>query len=266
MASIEKDLKNLANEYYISKDSAEKVKIERSLTNIKSQLKKEFSNDIVAIEEFGSYVRKTNLPRAYDEKSDIDLMIVFNHKRLKWNPSTYRKHLLDFTDRYFPNSISYKSAPTVVLELNHIKYDLVPAFQRDEGFFTTSMVMYIPETDTTWMETDPHNFSKKLDKVNEGYDYNVKRIIRLLKAWNVKVGYPLESYSLEREIANMSFSGDNIESGFFHAIDQLSTSWKSNTASRKIEALQSNAEKVEDALDGDDIRSAMRWLGHILPL
>ncbi len=266
MASIEKDLKKFANEFYISKDSTEKTKIEISLKNIKAKLKQDFSTDIIAIEEFGSYVRKTNLPRVYDEKSDIDLMIVFNHKRLKWNPSTYRKHLLDFTDKYFPNSISYKSAPTVVLELNHIKYDLVPAFQRDEGFFTTSMVMYIPETDTSWMETDPHRFSKKLDKVNEGYDYNVKRIIRLLKAWNVKAGYPLQSYSLEREIANMSFSGDNIESGFFYAIDQLSTNRYSNSAVKKIEALQSNAEKVEDALDNDDIRSAMRWLGHILPL
>lgn len=265
MASIEKDLKTLANDYYISKDSTEKTKIENSLRNIKTKLKQDFGDDIISIVEFGSYVRKTNLPRAFDEKSDIDLMIVFNHKRLKWNPSTYRKHLLAFTDKYFSNSISYKSAPTVVLELNHIKYDLVPAFQRDEGFFTTSMVMYIPETDTDWMETDPHGFSVDLDQVNKDYDYNVKRIIRLLKAWNAKVGYPAESYELEKEIADMDFSEDNLEDGFFYAIDKLSKRGYSTSATRKIEALKSNAEKILDALHDEDVKLAKRWLSHILP-
>ncbi len=266
MLSIEKYLKSLANEYYISKDSTEKIKIEASIKNIKSKLVQKFGKDIIAIVEFGSYIRKTNLPRIYDEKSDIDLMIVFNHDRLGWNPSTYRKHLLDFAKTYFPNSISYKSSPTVVLELNYIKYDLVPSFQRDEGIFSTSMVMYIPETDVEWMETDPHRFSKKLNKINEDYDYNVKRIIRLLKAWNAKVGYPIESYSLEKEIAELDFSGDNLEEGFFYAIDNLSEDRESNSAERKVEALKENAIKIEEALENNNESNAKRWLGHILHL
>lgn len=266
MESLEKFLKSLANEYYISKDSTEKTKIEASIKNIKSKLRQEFGDDIIDIVEFGSYARKTNLPRMYDEKSDIDLMIVFNHDRLDWNPSTYRKHLLKFTDIYFPKSISYKSSPTVVLELNYIKYDLVPAHQKDEGWFTTDMVMYIPDTDTDWMETDPHGFSVDLNEVNENYDYNVKRIIRLLKAWNAKVGYPIQSYELEQEIADMDFSYDNLEDGFFYAIEQLSADRDSAGAERKVEALQENAEKVKDALEDGDSRAAMRWLGHILPL
>jgi len=265
MVSIENYLKKLANEYYISKDSTEKNKIEKSLKNIKSKLSQEFGDDIIAIVEFGSYVRKTNLPRDFDEKSDIDLMIVFNHNRLKWNPSTYRKHLLEFTGIHFSNSISYKSSPTVVLELNYLKYDLVPAFQRDEGWFTTSMVMYIPENDTEWMETDPHGFSKKLDRVNEGYGYNVKRIIRLLKAWNSKAGYPITSYFLEKEIADMNFSGDNLEEGFFYAIKKLSSYRSSNSASKKIESLKTNSEKVKDCLRNNDIDAAKSWLHRILP-
>ena len=266
MLSIERTLKTLANDYYISKNSTEKEKIEASLRNIKTKLKQEFCSDIIDIVEFGSYIRKTNLPRQFDEKSDIDLMIVFNHDRLKWNPSTYRKHLLNFTDTYFPNSKSYKSSPTVVLELNYIKYDLVPAFQKDEGWFRRDMVMYIPETDTDWMETDPHGFSEDLDEVNAKYDFNVKRIIRLLKAWNGKAGYCLDSYSLEQEISEMNFSDDNLEEGFFYAIDSLSSYRNSASAERKIEALKDNAEKVEDALEDEDERTAMRWLGHILPL
>ena len=266
MASIEKNLKSLANDFYISKDSTEKIKIEASLKNIKSKVKQKFGNSIIDIVEFGSYVRKTNLPRTYDEKSDIDLMIVFNHDRLNWTPATYRKYLLQFTDEYFRNSISYKSSPTVVLELNYIKYDLVPAFQRDEGWFTTSMVMYIPKSDTDWLETDPHSFSEKLKEVNENYNFNVKRIIRLLKAWNAKVGYPYESFTLEKKIAKMSFSGDNLEEGFFYAIDNLAIDSYSTSAEKKLNALKDNAERVEDALHDEDMKTALRWLGHILPL
>lgn len=264
-ASIEKTLKALANDYYISKDSTEKTKIEASLKNIKSKLKQEFGDDIIAIVEFGSYNRKTNLPRAFDEQSDIDLMIVFNHDRLRWNPSTYRKHLLKFTETYFPKSISYKSSPTVVLELNYIKYDLVPAFQKEGNWFRDS-VMYIPENDAEWMETDPHGFSEELEEVNAKYGYNVKRVIRLLKAWNAKIGYPVQSYDLEMEIADMDFSDDNLEEAFFYAIDNLSTDGYSDKVAQKIEALQSNADKVRDALDDDDLRRANTVLARILPL
>lgn len=266
MESIEKLLKSLANEYYISKDSTEKAKIERSIKNIKTKLRQEFGNSIIDVIEFGSYIRKTNLPRKYDERSDIDLMIVFNHDRLDWNPLTYRKHLLQFTKNYFPNSNSYKSSPTIVLELNYIKYDLVPAHQRDEGWFSRDMVMYIPESYSDWLETDPHGFSDHLNEVNQNYDYNVKRIIRLLKAWNSKVGYPILSYELEQEIADMNFSDDNLEEGFFYAIEELSTDRDSTNAKRKIESLQERAEGVKNALEDGDMKSALRRLSHILPL
>ena len=265
-ASIENKLKSLANDYYISKDSNEKTKIETSLANIKTKLKKEFGDDLIKTVEFGSYVRKTNLPRSYDDKSDIDLMVVFNHDDIDVTPKTYRKYLHNFAEKYYSDSISYKSLPTVVLELNFLKYDLVPAYQAEEGFLYTTLETYIPESDTEWMKTDPHGFTKKLDEVNANFDYNVKRIIRLLKAWNAKSSYPIESYGLEKEIAGFNFSGETLESGFFYAIDKLSTSRDSNSAEEKIESLQYNAEKVKDALDDNDATAALKWLGRILPI
>ncbi|MFM2223801.1 MAG: hypothetical protein RJA07_3 [Bacteroidota bacterium] len=263
-ATIENKLKSLANDYYISKDSNEKIKIENSLTNIKSKLKKEFKEDIVDIEVFGSYVRKTNLPRHYDEKSDIDLMVIFNHNNINVNPSTYRKHLHDFVQKYYGNSISYKSQPAVVLELDFIKYDMVPAYKEESWLFSTNT--YIPQSNTDWMKTSPHEFSKELDEINEKYEFNVKRIIRLLKAWNAKCGYPIESFELEKEIADFNFSNETLESGFLYAIDELSSSRYSNSAEEKIESLQYNAEKVKDALDDNDATAALKWLGRILPI
>lgn len=116
------------------------------------------------------------------------------------------------------------------------------------------------------METDIVGFSEKLEDVNKKYDFNVKRIIRLLKAWNAKVNYPIKSYSLEKEIASMNFSGDDIEEDFFYAIDNLSEDRKSSTAEDKIELLKENAEYLQEALEEEDEQGVRKYLKKILPI
>lgn len=266
MITIEKELQQFAQDFYISKNSPEKPKIEASLDNIINKLELEFGDRILSVEVFGSYKRKTILPRQFDNRSDIDLLVVFDHENINVNPSTYRKHLLEFAEEHYPNSISYKSQPSVVLELNHINYDLVPTFTQEEGFFNITDEVYIPLSDTEWQHTDIDGFSQELEERNQEYNYIVKRIIRLLKAWNAMAGHPFESYDLEQQIANMDFTNDDIESGFFYAIENLSADDYSDFTARKVESLQDNAERVLDALEDDDINSAMRWLGHILPI
>lgn len=266
MLSIEKTLKDFAQEYYISKNSTEKPRIETSLNNIKSNLKTEFGNDIQSIEIFGSYSRKTILPRKFDPKSDIDLLIVFDHERLNYNPSTYRKHLHQFAEEYYPKFISYKSKPSVVLELNHINYDLVPGIIVEEGLFWTSDEVYIPESDVDWMKTDITGFSERLNERNERFDYNLKRVIRLLKAWNAKVDYPIASYELEQIITDMDFSDETLQECFFHAIDDLDDSWDSSATERKVDALKGNAKNLMDALEDEDVKDTKKYLTRILPL
>lgn len=266
MLTIEQDLLDFAQDFYISKNGSEKPKIDTSLNSIKKKLKLEFGDRILSIEVFGSFKRKTILPRFYDRKSDIDLLIVFDHENINVNPSTYRKHLHDFAAEYYPNSVSYKSKPSIVIELNHINYDLVPAYVREEGFFFPTDEVYIPKNDTEWMHTDIHGFSEKLEKKNERYQFNVKRIIRLLKAWNAKVNYPISSYYLEQLIADMNFSGDTIESGFFYAIDKLPNNWNSEKTEDKITALKENAEYLEDALENNNRREVSKYLKRILPI
>lgn len=266
MLTIEKDLQQFAQDFYISKNGSEKPRIETSLKNIKNKLKQEFEDRIISIEIFGSYKRKTILPRTYDPKSDIDLLIVFDHKNINVNPSTYRKHLHEFAERYYPNSISYKSKPSVVIELYHINYDLVPAFTRREGLFFVTEEAYIPKNDTEWRHTDIKAFSEKLESKNEKYNYNVKRIIRLLKAWNAKVNYPITSYMLEQEIAYMDFTRDTIESGFFYAINKLPSSWSNNKTEEKVKALKENAILLRKALESNKEKEATKYLKRILPI
>jgi predicted nucleotidyltransferase len=266
MLTIEDDLKDYAQRFYLSTKGPERPRIDVSIENIKNNLYEEFGDRILGIEIFGSYARKTILPREYDNESDIDLLIVFDHENIGSNPSTYRRHLHQFAERYYPSFVSYKARPAVVLELNHIKYDLVPVYTEEEGFFNITDEVYIPTSDTEWEHTDIDGFSRELKERNKECDYNLKRVIRLLKAWNAKVGYPIQSYELEQLIADMSFSDDDIETMFFEAIDGLPDSWDNDRTEEKVEKLKDNADFLYESLEDEDEAEVDRYLSKILPI
>jgi len=260
MISIDPILTSLANEKYrINTASPEAKKIDASVKHLKNNLSSYFDEALVEVIEFGSYKRDTILPKVIDPLRDVDLMVIFDHSNLKFNPITYRKHIQEFSDFYYPNSSSFKSKPTVVLEFNHLSYDLVPA-HIDSDFFG-DRVFYIPENDTDWIETDPHGFLGKINKKDENNKYLIKPVIRLLKAWNAKVGYPVSSFELEKEIVGITYYFlDTLEEYFFDVIDSL------DATSNKIKALKENASKVRSAMENDDIKLATKWLAHILPM
>jgi len=267
--SINNKLDQLSREYYISYGSNEQRKIDASVATLKTRLRSHFGGDIISIIEFGSYKRDTILPRKYDEHSDVDLMIIFDHARLKLTPGTYRARLVAFAEKWYYNSEVYKTNPTVTLELDHIKYDLVPAYE-ETSYFSTNKTTYIPQNDSSWMITDPLGFNSELTRVNTTNYSNIKKVIRLLKAWNAKVGYPIESFSLEKDIVAMQFwlSDTSLETYFFEAIQKLNQYRNGNifTPNQKIASLKENANKVKAYLKADNITSATTWLSHILPI
>lgn len=268
-ASINYKLDQLSRDYYISYGSTEQRKIDSSVTTLKARLKSHFGSDIVNIIEFGSYKRDTILPRKYDEHSDVDLMIVFDHARLKLTPSTYRTRLVSFAEKRYSKSDVYKTTPTVTLELEHIKYDLVPAYE-ETGYWSVSKTTYIPQNDSSWMTTDPHGFNAELTRVNTGNHSNIKKVIRLLKAWNAKVRYPVESFSLEKEIVGMQFwlFDTSLEAYFFDVIQKLSVYQNGSfyTPNQRVLSLKENANKVKAYLQSDNLTTATVWLSHILPI
>ena len=104
-----------------------------------------------------------SFPR-FDTNSDIDILIQFNtddYDKLK--PQSYRNQLKKFAEVNYPNSLVVKDHPSIVIELNHIKFDLVPSIY-DEGFFYDSIE--IPNKNGGWMETEPDAFNKKLTAAN----------------------------------------------------------------------------------------------------
>lgn len=74
--SVNTYLQSLASSLVLS--TSEKDSITTSVNTIKSRLDGYFS-DVVEKKVFGSYFRETILPRKVDEKSDVDIMVVFNN-------------------------------------------------------------------------------------------------------------------------------------------------------------------------------------------
>lgn len=256
-------LKKISSELFIKYASAERAKVDKSIDSIIYRLENYFGDKINELIVFGSYMRDTILPRKFDEHSDIDILIQFNTKDFdKLRPESYRNQLKKFSDITYPNSIVGKDHPSIVIELNHIKFDLVPSIF-DEGFIYDSIE--IPEKNGGWMETEPDRFNKSLMKANTKYGSIVKPIIRLLKYWNASHNYPYFSFELEKRIIDMDFSNDNYESGFLYAIKNMSTYGLPNWARDKVNTLKSNADFVQQNLKDQNILRAKKSLEHILP-
>lgn len=263
--SMDNYLRTLSGNYYLKNNSDEVTRINNSVNNLFDNLNKDLGNKIKRKFVFGSYDRDTILPRKFDSKSDVDIMVIFNHTDYERTPDTYRNWLKDFADRYYKDrygSDVVKSFPTVAIRLNNIHYDLVPA--KEEEFLYSSTI-YIPGN-SGWRSTDPNDVKQKLTDANTKYNYVVRPIVRLLKAWNCNNYYPYDSYLLELQLTGMNFSNDNVQSGFLYAVNQLNSSWDDPQSKKdKIESLKYNIEEVKKALNADDMDKAKRWLHRVLP-
>ena len=190
--SVNTYLQGLGSSLVLS--SSERSSISISVDTIKSRLTSYFGSSVTEKKLYGSYVRETILPRKADEKSDVDLMVVFSNP-YGYQPQTFLNKLKEFAEYYYSRSEIYQSSPTIVLELNHIKFELTPAYG-NYGMY------YIPKSSSEWMYTDPDGFYSKLTECNKNNSYKIKPIVRILKHWNIQKNYrDIASFELERKIA-----------------------------------------------------------------
>lgn len=210
--------------------STEKDSINRSISTLEGRLDAYFGDDLKSHFRFGSSTRGTILPRAMDERSDIDYMIVY--KDGDSVPQTYLDRLRRFVEKYYSRSEIYQSSPTIVLDLNHIKFDLVPAKAPWYGGFQ------IPDGSGGWQDTNPNDFNDKLDEENKTNSSLIKPTIRLAKYWNAVNGYIYDSFSFEKWIVGRWYWGcSNQKDYLFKVFDGLSpeseqTQWRRDKLTR----------------------------------
>jgi len=197
---------------------AEETSINTSINTIKSRLTSHFGSGLSEQFRFGSSTRGTILPRSMDEHSDIDYMVVFSDSDC--TPQTYLDRLKRFAETYYSNSDIKQSSPSVVLELNHIKFDLVPALKQWYSGYK------IPNGPSAWQDTNPNDFNTTLTAKNTDELHMIKPAIRLAKYWNAYNGYIYDSYCLEKYIVGLLFFGVvNLRDYLVTTFDNLTLSY-----------------------------------------
>lgn len=234
--SVQAHLNGLASSLNIADN--ESASITTSVNTLHYRLGSWFPSDNMKERfRFGSSTRRTMLPRAADSRSDVDYMIVFDNSDGA-KPQTLISRLKRFAEAKYSTSQIYQSSPTVVLELNHIKFDLVPGY-RSWG------TLYIPAPYSSyqnWISTDPHSFNSQIDSANSQAGYRVKPVVRLIKYWNARNGYVWDSYQLEKMIVGFSFLFcSNIRDCMYSAFETMhSNRWNLPTYKReKVERAKS---------------------------
>ncbi|MDF2039361.1 MULTISPECIES: SMODS domain-containing nucleotidyltransferase [Cytobacillus] len=191
--SVNNYLSSLASKLVLS--SIENSNIKTSISTLSRRLDYYFdAGELHKHFQFGSSTRGTILPRKVDYESDIDYMVVFKNPK-GYTPDTLLRYLKDFMHSYYNRSEIYKDSPTMVLELNHIKFELVPAIQDSGGNLSIPSKRNIL---TNWMATDPLGFNERITRVNVYNNSKIKPLIRLMKYWNTnKLGGYFYSFELE---------------------------------------------------------------------
>lgn len=196
----------------------EETSINTSISTIKTRLTSHFGSGLSDQFRFGSSTRGTILPRSMDEHSDIDYMVVFSEGG--YTPQTYLDRLKRFAETYYASSDIKQSSPSVVLQLNHIKFDLVPALKQKYSGYR------IPNGPSAWQDTNPNDFNATLIAKNTAELSMIKPTIRLVKYWNAYNDYIFDSYGLEKFIVGLSFFGvSNLREYVFTVFDNFTLSY-----------------------------------------
>lgn len=221
--------------------STEKASIETSKNNLMQKLQLYFGASVIDTLVFGSYKRNTNLPRKVDGDSDVDILVVFVDNGTK--PQAYINRLKKFAEDSYLRSEIYQSSPSVVLELNHIKFELTPALT-----VPYSAQYRIPDSSNSyadWLYTDPY----EIDKRNKGDNY--RQNTRLIKYWNILGDKYFKSYGLEKHVVDYTFySSNNLKEQIFSYLKNFSTSFnyskKANDYITRTHEIIRNVEQYEN--------------------
>ena len=255
-------VKFASQELILAKSSYEREKINISLSTLESKIKYCLSYEVNKFVRFGSYTRNTILPRRHDSKSDVDLMVVFNvRNNMLYTTGTYRTKIHNLLAKSYPNSFSSKDFPVVKLELNHIMFDLVPAYTTVNSWSGIERY-YIPDKSNGWRETFPNDINQTLSNKNQDHGNNVVRnVIRLCKHWNSAAGYPLESYLMEKKIlAQWHWGNEDTYEMFLKTMRYIAGNRPSvNQALEQIEYYKGNWLR-----DSNEAKQ-LQWLRKLLP-
>jgi hypothetical protein len=202
--------------------SLEREAIKTSIITLRTRLAAWFGPEIIEHFQFGSSTRGTILPRKMDENSDIDYMVVFSDQNLQ--PQRYLEKLRRFVLSRYSSSEVFRSHPTVVLSLSHIKFELVPAIKAQWAGYR---IPAPTRNHLEWIDTYPNSFNDEITNKNKNHSNLIKPLVRILKYWNARNNYPFESFPLEQDVVKKVTWNTNFGSYVLSGFESLQLNWDS---------------------------------------
>lgn len=244
----------------------EKTSVQKSISYLKKYLDSwESSDEILEHHAFGSYVRGTKLPSRIDPSTDVDYMVVFKSTQLK--PDTYIEKIRRFANTYYSKSEIHKDHPTMVIELEKLKFEITPAIELYGSRYPGYHIPAPQDLALQWMETYPEQMELDLLQAERTNKNLIRPLIQLIKYWNVINGKPLTSYKIEHNCTSLVFLGEkNLLNYFLHAAEWVTLNQFLKTEEKKkAEELKRNIEIIKNYHKQGRESLALIFLQFVLP-
>lgn len=263
MNEINTYLTQLAKQLCCTKDVTDKI--DNSYKYLEGKIYEHFRDRIEKVQIFGSYDRGTYLPQSIDPYSDVDVMIIF--KTNGYQPNTFLKHLREFADKIYPRSEIIPDHPTISVVLNHIRFELVPAYY--ENSFWNGEELKIPaprNKDLKWITTSPTDLKTDLERKNRKENQQIILLIKLVKYFNSLNEKPYSSFQLEKSIINLSYSNNReLKDYLFEFINDLNLDEEAEAQTAFIQELKTRRKNLITLEKGNMPEYTMQELNKFLP-
>ncbi len=260
---IDSYLNKLAKQLYI--DNSLRDVINNSVDVLKGKIWAEYRERINSVEVFGSYDRGTDLPQSIDEKSDVDILVIFKSNNVQ--PATLLKQLYQFADNSYSRSDVLTDHPTVVIEMTKVRFEVVPAYIENSIWNGDELKIPAPRNkELKWIKTEPQRLKEKLEEKNSEENQFITPLIKLIKYFNARQGRPYDSYLIEHHAIACNYYRGTLKDYFFKFIESLRTGDADEEQKKFIAELQLRRNNLMTLQKGNMSNYAILELQKFLPL
>lgn len=227
----------------ISNSKEEKDEIDTSILYLKGKIWERFQERLQSVEVFGSYERGTELKQSVDKKSDVDILVIFRSK--EYQPETFLKHLSEFADNLYKRSDVAPDFPAITIELEHIRFELVPAYW--ETYIIDEDELKIPaprNKELKWIPTEAIRLKNDLLEKEKTEKGMMIPMIKLIKYFNTLQGRPYDSYIIEKFALSRSYPCKNLRDYFFEIINDMVISGQTDEQKKFVSQLKAIRENL----------------------
>ncbi len=231
-----------ANNYFLEvaqalKFSPEKrERIEASIKYFKEKIWGEFQDRLVEVTVFGSYSRDTIIKNS---EEDIDIAVIYKTRELQ--PDTYLKQIKTFCQDNYNRSTIFQDHPTIVIDMEHTRFEIVPSIYVSPGVFKIPAPKSIQ---LKWITTNPKELSAKTQIKDKNNKNLILPLIRILKYWNTLNGRQFTSFQIERAIIDRTFTCSTIREFMFNSISSIDAIAKDDKQKNEIKSFREKLRRL----------------------